>query len=125
MYKTYQKHIQNIGGLKMLIGYDNGMGNNKIFYKIGKKEFTIDFPSRVKKINEENPDTYVATNINIANTIHSPIDLNIPLLHVLLFNFPCFAATRIPVIKSTIIPTKKTKNNVSNVIFVSISIIPF
>ena len=40
----------------MLIGYDNGMGNNKIFYKIGKKEFTIDFPSRVKKINEENPD---------------------------------------------------------------------
>ena len=40
----------------MLIGYDNGMGNNKIFYKIGKKEFTLDFPSRVKKINEENPD---------------------------------------------------------------------
>lgn len=40
----------------MLIGYDNGMGNNKIFYKVGKKEFTVDFPSRVKQIGAENPD---------------------------------------------------------------------
>lgn len=40
----------------MLIGYDNGMGNNKIFYKIGKKEFMIDFPSRVKVTGAENPD---------------------------------------------------------------------
>lgn len=40
----------------MLIGYDNGMGNNKIVYKVGKKEYTIDFQSRAKKIDSENPD---------------------------------------------------------------------
>lgn len=40
----------------MLIGYDNGMGNNKIYYKTGKKEFFIDFQSRVKRIDSESPD---------------------------------------------------------------------
>lgn len=40
----------------MLIGYDNGMGNNKVVYKIGKKEHLIDFPSRVKETDSENPD---------------------------------------------------------------------
>lgn len=40
----------------MLVGYDNGMGNNKIIYKIGRKEYQIDFPSRVKELNSESTD---------------------------------------------------------------------
>lgn len=41
----------------MLIGYDNGMGNNKIYFKNGKKEVFIDFPSRVKKLDNESTET--------------------------------------------------------------------
>lgn len=40
----------------MLIGYDNGMGNNKVIYKVGKKEYSIDFPSRVRELNSESTD---------------------------------------------------------------------
>ena len=43
----------------MIISYDNGMSNGKLFFKYKDKEYEIDFNSRVKELESEAVDCLV------------------------------------------------------------------